>query len=125
MKNYAPLIIFISIALLAIFFAVSFLRKSQLWAGITCLIIALVAAFLIPNYDVIKKITLGEKGIELETFKRDVEVIKKEALDQIREEINKQAGKIQKLLNEAQETKTRVEEQIKTMKTMSSNYNIL
>lgn len=89
------------------------------------LFIALFAVLLIPNYDIIKKIKLGEKGIELETFKRDVAVIKKEALDQIREEINNQAGKIQKLLNEAQETKTKIKEQIETMKTMSSNYNIL
>lgn len=89
------------------------------------LFIALFAVLLIPNYDIIKKIKLGEKGIELETFKRDVAVIKKEAFDQIREEINNQAGKIQKLLNEAQETKTKIKEQIETMKTMSSNYNIL
>ena len=105
MKEIIALIIFLSFSIITVYLAVN----NQISESLTCIILgfSILSGLAIANYDIVKKFKW--KYMEIETFERKVDKIKKDALDKIEKEVDKHKNRITDLTIEANKRKREVE----------------
>ncbi len=106
MKNeIAALIIYLGFSISACVLSV----KKKVGIGLTTVVLgfSLLSGLLIVNYDFVKIIRW--KGLEIETFERQVDKIKKDALEKIEKQVEKHKKDIENLSTEMNKRKQEVE----------------
>jgi len=83
MKEIIALIVFLGLTIIFIYLAVD----KKIGVGLTSvfLIFSLCTGLLIANFDIVKR--LKWKGLEIETFERQVEQVKNDAIESIKNEV--------------------------------------
>jgi hypothetical protein len=117
MKTLVALIVFVIIAGLTIYLAVT----KKIGPGLTTilLVFSLAAGSVIDNHDLIKKLKLW--GMEVETAKREITEAKESAIKEIMTEVKEQKESIQLLMSNAKETHEKMEKQKESLTAMGSD----
>lgn len=105
MKEVIGLIIFLSFSIIIIYLAVN----KQIGTGLASILLgfSILSGFGIANYDLIKKIKW--KDIEIETFEREINKIKQDALEKIEREVEKHKKEIEDLTIETNRRREELE----------------
>lgn len=109
MKDIIALLVFVCLVTITIYLAVT---KQISWKIVTVLLFFSISApFVIVKYDEIKKFKLSKDGLELELAKKQLNLYKEKALDEIDKEVKEQKQSIKLLISNANDMTDKAEEQ--------------
>lgn len=117
MKELIALIVFLNLVVVVIYLAVSRQVDWKLSTGL--LVFALVAGFVIANYDAIGRVKA--LGLEVERARAEVGVAKDEALAEIEAEVVRQKEEVSLLVAAANEARNKIEEQRQGIEALASS----
>jgi len=107
MKDMIALLVFICMTIITMYLTAT--KQIEWKASVVFLIFALLASFVIVKYEDIKKFKWG--NIEVETAKKEINLVKEEVISQIRQEVGEQKQSIQLLISNANQTSEKIEQQ--------------
>lgn len=115
MKLIIGLLIFICVTVLTMYFAVT--KRFDYKLTIIFLVFAIMAGFVVANYDVVKHLKFGHEGLEVETKAAKLEIAsaKTSALAEINTEMKSQKDAIQLLISNANDTYDKLGDQEKSI----------
>ena len=117
MKEIMGLVVFLSFGAIVLYLGVT--RMINATFTVFLLLVFLGAGFVIANYDVINFRIKG-LGVELEAFKKEIAVVKEQAVAELQAELAKQRESVTLLIANANDTRERIEEEKEKLETLTA-----
>lgn len=109
MKEIIGLLVFICIAIVAIYLSVA--KRIDYKLTLVLLLFSILAGFTVANYDIIKRLKWGD--FELETAKKELEGVKNYAIQEIKGEVKTQKESMELVIRDANSIAIEIKKQKK------------